>query len=65
MAEIQHYSDRLQEIDNGEEKLSTEVVNAYIEYPNVGAGTGGGFEHTSELKFMKYKEATNGPDGKA
>jgi hypothetical protein len=44
-------------------KLSTEVANAYFEYSNVGAGIGGGFEHTSELKPMKYKEANNGPGG--
>ena len=28
----------------------------------VGAGIGGGFEHTSELKVMKYEEAINSPD---
>jgi hypothetical protein len=28
-----------------------------VEYANVGAATGGGFEHTSELKPMKYKVA--------
>jgi hypothetical protein len=26
------------------------------------AGIGGGFEHTGELKAMKYKEAMNSPD---
>jgi hypothetical protein len=31
-------------------KLSTEVANVYVEYSNVGAGTGGTLEHTSELK---------------
>ena len=46
-------------------KLSTEVSNVYVEYLNVGAGTGGIFEHTSELKPMKYNEAINGPDGEA
>lgn len=30
----------------------------------VGAGLGGGFEHTSELKVMKYSEAMSGPDKK-
>ena len=44
-------------------KLSTEVSNVYVEYSNV-AGTGGGFEHTSE-KTMKYNKVINGPDGKA
>jgi hypothetical protein len=28
----------------------------------VGAGIGGGFEHTGELKVMKYKEAMDSPD---
>ena len=27
-----------------------------------GAGIGGGFEHTGELKVMKYEEAISGPD---
>jgi hypothetical protein len=35
-----------------------------IEYVNVGAGIGGGFTNTLELKVMKYHEAINGPDGK-
>jgi hypothetical protein len=33
------------------------------EYANVGAGVGGGFKNTKELKVMNYKEAINGPDG--
>jgi hypothetical protein len=36
-----------------------------IEYVNVGAGIGGGFTNTLELKVMKYHEAINGLDGKA
>ena len=28
----------------------------------VGAGIGGGFEHTSELKVIKYEEAISCPD---
>ena len=31
----------------------------------MGAGIGGGFENTEELKPMKYKEAISGPDGKS
>jgi hypothetical protein len=34
-----------------------------MELANVGAGVGGGFENTKELKVMNYKEAINGPDG--
>jgi hypothetical protein len=42
-----------------------EVTDGEIEFPNVGAGIGGGFENTMELKPMKYEEAINRPDGKA
>ncbi len=31
----------------------------------MGAGIGGGFEKTMELKPMKYEEAIKGPDGEA
>jgi hypothetical protein len=34
------------------------------EYINVGAGVGGGFTNTYELRVMKYHEAINGPDSK-
>ncbi len=33
------------------------------EFANVGAGIGGRFENTKELKVMNYKDAANGPDG--
>jgi hypothetical protein len=36
-----------------------------MEFANVRAGIGGGFENTMELKPMKYKEAINKPDRKA
>ena len=52
IAAVQNYYDRLQEIDNDKVKLSTEVLNAYVEYSNVGAETSDGFEHNSELKPM-------------
>ena len=35
----------------------------YTEFANVGAGIGGGFENTKELRVMNYKEAISGPDG--
>ena len=35
----------------------------YFEAANVGAGVGGGFENTQELRVMTYNEAINGPDG--
>jgi hypothetical protein len=34
-----------------------------LEFANVGAGIGGGFTNTKELKVINYKEAVNGPDG--
>jgi hypothetical protein len=36
-----------------------------MEFANVGAGIGEGFENTVELKPMKYNEVINGPDRKA
>jgi hypothetical protein len=42
-----------------------EETDDKIEFANVGAGVGGGFENTVELKPMKYKEAINGSDGEA
>ena len=43
------------------------VENEYVEYANVGAGVGGGFENTAELKpmNMKYDQAINGPEAEA
>jgi hypothetical protein len=43
-----------------------EDTDGKMEFTNVGAGIGGGFENTMELKPpMKYKEAINRPEGKA
>jgi hypothetical protein len=42
-----------------------EDTDGEMEFANIGAGIGGGFENTMKLKPMKYKEAINGPDGKA
>jgi hypothetical protein len=39
-----------------------EDTEGEMEFANVGASIGGGFENTMELKPMKYKEAINGPD---
>ena len=46
-----------------EEESNTELAGLHVEYANVGAGLGGGFENTMELKPMKYEQAINGPDG--
>ncbi len=40
-------------------------MDSKIEFINVGAGIGGGFENTMEFKPMKYNEAINRSDGKA
>ena len=55
----------LQELDNGEIENKLNVDHSQVEYLGVGAGIGGGFENTEELKPMKYKEVICGPDGKA
>jgi len=47
------------------EYMPYEVVNIGLdinELAAVGAGIGGGFSNTSELRVIKYKEAINGPD---
>jgi hypothetical protein len=40
---------------NYDEEVKYIEYNDPVEYVNVGAATGGGFEHTNELKPMKYK----------
>ncbi len=47
---------KLEVLQNNHEEL--------IKYVNIGAGIGGGFTNTLELKVMKYHEAINGPSGK-
>ena len=64
-AAFQNYYACLQDIDASEMKQNLEIQNTYMEYQNVGAGVGGGFENTAELRPMKYGEAINGPDGEA
>ena len=64
MACMQNYYACLAEIDHEEMEQNLNVTNCYIEYANIGAGIGGGFEHTSELRPMKYHQAINGPRGK-
>ena len=55
----------LQEIKEEEIKCNNEVGRAYVKFSNLGAGLGGGFEETNDLKPMKYNETINGRDGKA
>jgi hypothetical protein len=49
-----------------EEKFYAEMrgLNEYQDLGLIGAGIGGGFVHTSELKVMKYNEAMAGPNKK-
>ena len=60
-----NYYASLAEIEESEIIGISMVTNEYIEYANVGAGVGGGFDNTAELKPMKYEKAIQGPDGEA
>jgi hypothetical protein len=42
-----------------------EEADDNMEFSNIGAGIGGEFENTMELKPMKYKKDINRPDGEA
>ena len=63
-AVVQNYYSTLVELESEEVELNGKLANLYVEYSNVGAGIGGGFENTNELKPMKYDQAINGPDAK-
>ena len=57
------YLSNLAEIDNTEARgIALKAAN--IEVSLVGAGVGGGFGHTSEIKVVKYKEAMARKDAK-
>ena len=43
-------------------ELDGEDIAVQREYANIGAGIGGGYGNTTELKPMKIDEALNGPD---
>ncbi len=51
-------------IDEDKVKVLQIHNDCVSEYINVGAGVGGGFTNTNELRVMKYHEAINGQDGK-
>ncbi len=57
------YYDQFNIVDPDEVSLLAIHHMQTSELANVGAGIGGGFENTKELKVMNYKEAINGPDG--
>ncbi len=57
------YYDMFNVVDSNEVVLLAMHHIQASEFANVGAGVGGGFKNTKELKVMNYKEAVNGPDG--
>ena len=57
------YYDMFNVVDLDEVSLLAMHCMQVTEFANVGAGVGGGFKNTKELKVMNYKEAINGPDG--
>ena len=65
VAATSNYFASLAEIEQSEVMGISMVENEYVEYANVGAGVGGGFENTAELKPMKYEQAINGPEAEA
>ena len=60
-----NYFASLAELEEKEVLGISAVENQFMEYANAGAGVGGGFKNTNELKPMKYEQAINGPDGEA
>ena len=57
------YNDVFNITDQDEITIASIQHRMYFEAANVGAGVGGGFENTQELRVMTYNEAINGPDG--
>ena len=55
------YLGNMCESDNCE-LVATSITSDNLELSQVRAGLGGGFENTSELKVMNYKEAMRSPD---
>ena len=62
---LENYHRALAQIDEQEVQTTRDFSNAAVEYHNVGSGVGRWFDHTSEIKPKKYKEAINGPNGEA
>lgn len=64
VAAVQNYHACLEEYDEDEMALHTEVANAVIdEISGFEARLGGGFDNTKELHVMKYEEAVNSQRG--
>jgi hypothetical protein len=60
---VQGYYDIFNMVDLSEIALLAIHHMQSTEFANAGAGVGGRFKNTKELKVMNYKEAINGPDG--
>jgi hypothetical protein len=60
---VQGYYDIFNVVDLREITLLAMHHMQSAEFANIGAGVGGGFKNTKELKVMNYKEAVSGPDG--
>ena len=57
------YYDMFNVVDLNEASLLAMHHMQNSEFANIGAGIGGGFKNTKELKVMNYNKAVNGPDG--
>jgi hypothetical protein len=57
------YYDMFNVVDLDEVSLLVMHHMQTLEFDNVGAGVGGGFENSKELKVINYNKAVNGPDG--
>jgi hypothetical protein len=60
---VQGYNDIFNVVDLSEIALLAMHHMQSTEFANAGAGIGGEFKNTKELKITNYKEAVNGPDG--
>jgi hypothetical protein len=63
MSQLNHYN--VLGINENKMQVIKSHNDALTKYVNVGAGIGGRFTNTQELKVMKYHEAINGPDSDA
>ena len=57
------YNDVFNITDQDEITIASIQHRMYFEAANVGAGVGGGFENTQELRVITYNKAINRPDG--
>ena len=65
LSAVHNYFACMADLDNEESSDTIGVENLCLEIESVGAGFGGAFTDTNELKVMKYQEAVNGSDGES